>query len=223
MKAKSNNMNYDEKSEVKNENHENMLKKKERLIQIYLVMYGLLLRCTQNFDKTAQTISFFILIYFLIYAIRYYIAITTKDDKVEISLIRSLPRMEAINNYAEVISRLFGFTITIYVSQTIHFSSNVQQIPLFTNIQELSLVFAASLYYILYRIATHSYILRKVFKISEVRKKYVAGFSLIFFYGLSMLIEVSLHIPHNIIFINIIMVLSAISLAYIMTKSLKIN
>ena len=223
MKAKSNNMNYEGKSEVKNENQENMLKKKERLIQRYIVMYGLLLTCTQNFNKTAQTISFFILIYFLIYAITYYTAITTQYDKVAISLIRSLPKMEAINHYAEIISRLFGLTITIYLSQTIHFSSNVQQIPLFANIQELSLVVAASLYYILYRIATHSYILRKVFTISEVRKKCVVGFSLIFFYGLSMLIQTSLHIPHNIIFINIIMVLSSISLAYIMTKSLKIN
>jgi len=49
-------MNYEEKSEVKNENQENMLKKKERLIQIYIVMYGLLLTYTQNLDKTAQTI-----------------------------------------------------------------------------------------------------------------------------------------------------------------------
>ena len=86
MKTKSNNMNYEEKSEVKNENQENMLKKKKRLIQIYIVMYGLLLTCTQNFDKMAQTISFFILIYFLIYAITYYTAITTQDDKVAISL-----------------------------------------------------------------------------------------------------------------------------------------
>ena len=43
MKAMSNNMNCEEKSEVKKENQENMLKKKERLIQIYIVMYGLLL------------------------------------------------------------------------------------------------------------------------------------------------------------------------------------
>ena len=223
MKANSNNMNYEEKSEVKNENQGSKLQKKERLIQIYIVMYGLLLRCTQSFDKTAQTLSLFILIYFLIYAIRYYIAITTQDDKVAISLIRSLPKMEAINNYAEVISRLFGFTIAIYVSQTIHSPSNVQQISLFANMQELSLVVAVSLYYILYRIATNSYVLRKVFTISKVRKKYVAGFSLIFFYGLSMLIQATLHIPYNIFFINIIMVLSAISLAYIMTKSLKID
>ena len=134
-----------------------------------------------------------------------------------------MPKTEAINHYAEVISRLFGLTITIYLSQTIHFSSNSQHIPLFANIQELSLVIAASLYYILYRIAIHSYVLRKVSTISEARKKYVVGFSLIFFYGLSMLIQATLHITYNIIFVNIIMVLSAISLAYIMTKSLKIN
>jgi len=223
MKAKSNNMSCEEKSEVKKENQENMLKKKERLIQIYIVMYGLLLTCTQNFDKTAQTISLFMLIYFLIYSITYYTAITTEDDNVAISLIRSLPKMEAINHYAEIISRLFGLTITIYLSQTIHFSSNIQQIPFFANIQTLSLVIAASSYYILYRIATHSYIIKKIFTISEVKKKYVAVFSLIFLYGFSMLIQALVHIPHNIIFINIIMALSAISLAYIMTKSLKIN
>ena len=216
-------MNCEEKSEVKKENQENMLKKKERLIQIYIVMYGLLLTCTQNFDKTAQTISLFMLIYFLIYSITYYTAITTEDDNVAISLIKYLPKLEAINHYAEVLSRLFGLTITIYLSQTIHFSSNGQQIPLFANIQTLSLMIAASSYYILYRVATHSYILKKVFTISNVRKKYVAGFSLIFLYGFSMLIQALLHIPHNIIFINIIMALSAISLAYIMAKSLIIN
>jgi hypothetical protein len=223
MKAMYNNMNCEEKSEVKKENQENMLKKKERLIQIYIVMYGLLLTCTQNFDKTAQTISLFMLIYFLIYSITYYTAITTEDDNVAISLIKYLPKLEAINHYAEVLSRLFGLTITIYLSQTIHFSSNGQQIPLFANIQTLSLMIAASSYYILYRVATHSYILKKVFTISNVRKKYVAGFSLIFLYGFSMLIQALLHIPHNIIFINIIMALSAISLAYIMAKSLIIN
>jgi hypothetical protein len=163
------------------------------------------------------------LIYFLIYSITYYTAITTEDDNVAISIIRSLPKMKAINHYAEILSRLFGLTITIYLSQTIHFQSNGQQIPLFANIQTLSLVIAAFSYYILYRIATHSYILKKVFTISEVRKKYVAGFSLIFLYGFSMLIQALLHIPHNIIFINIIMALSAISLAYIMTKSLTVN
>src|ERR1035437_6373134 len=215
MKAMYNNMNCEEKSEVKKENQENMLKKKERLIQIYIVMYGLLLTCTQNFDKTAQTISLFMLIYFLIYSITYYTAITTEDDNVAISLIKYLPKLEAINHYAEVLSRLFGLTITIYLSQTIHFSSNGQQIPLFANIQTLSLMIAASSYYILYRVATHSYILKKVFTISNVRKKYV--------YGFSMLIQALLHIPHNIIFINIIMALSAISLAYIMAKSLIIN
>src|ERR1035437_9791458 len=215
MKAMYNNMNCEEKSEVKKENQEYMLKKKERLIQIYIVMYGLLLTCTQNFDKTAQTISLFMLIYFLIYSITYYTAITTEDDNVAISLIKYLPKLEAINHYAEVLSRLFGLTITIYLSQTIHFSSNGQQIPLFANIQTLSLMIAASSYYILYRVATHSYILKKVFTISNVRKKYV--------YGFSMLIQALLHIPHNIIFINIIMALSAISLAYIMAKSLIIN
>lgn len=250
-KAESNKMIYEEKLEEKKENQEYLLEKKERLIQTYIVMYGLLLACTQNLDKVTQVISLCILIRFLICAITYYTAITIKDDKIKISFIRLVPRIEAIKSSAEATSKNFGLAITIYLSKAIFSLFDVHNVPRLSSwvVVILYLTFfiptklmhiireAFTMIEVLRKKFTKTEVLKKVFTIIEVprktfikikvlRKEHVALFSLIFFCtycALAILIQTFLQIPLFFFFINIALALSGIFLADTMAKSLKIN
>jgi hypothetical protein len=52
-------------NEENKEIQERGFEKKEKLIQTYIIIYGLLLTCAQSLDKWIQFLSFFIFISFL--------------------------------------------------------------------------------------------------------------------------------------------------------------
>jgi hypothetical protein len=244
-------MSYKEKLEGNKENQEYMLEKKERLIQTYIVMYGLLLACTQNFDEVTQVISLCILIRFLVCAITYYTAITIKDDKVKISFIKLVPRIEAIKSSAEATSKTFGLAIIIYLSKAVFSLFKVHNVPRLSSwvVVVLYLIFfipnklihlireAFTIVEVLRKKFTKIKVLRKVFtiiealrkvftKIEVLRKEHLVLFLLILFCTycvLAILIQTFLQIPPVFFLINIALALSGIFLADTMAKSLKIN
>jgi len=93
--------------------YEKELEKKERLIQTYLVIYGLLLSFGQN--EKVQALAMLLFIFFLFPTTGYYTAITISDNR-KIDFFKSINGFfKTINGFAAVSSFFLSITITMYV------------------------------------------------------------------------------------------------------------
>jgi len=108
-------MNFSERNKLIKYKSKEELSNKEKLIQSYLIIYGLLVTFNQYIqNKDIHLITLACFVVFFILTVLYYIIITTPEDQ-QVSLFLNIKQITVLNLCACILGLSFSSTVTLYL------------------------------------------------------------------------------------------------------------